>query len=282
MAGLIDPLNDPGDMEALKQDLTEAVIGMEPAVEQEKDHTPADNRIGATQGSSPPVPKKYKGKELTDVIEMHRNLETAYGRMANDLGTQRKLTDELLELKRSGDLDKSTPVAATVSAEQLLDNPTQALNEYLDERDKAVAIATDERLKGMEQKLGQVAFAKAHPDYQTTARSQEFISYINSSPLRTRIAKEAGKGNWNAATELMDDFKRDNSVPGPSATAAAKAAAAKAGLTASSASTGKAGGGKKIYRRADLIQLKLTQPEVYSEATFQAEILAAYAEGRVK
>ena len=37
---------------------------------------------------------------------------------------------------------------------------------------------------------------------------------------------------------------------------------------------------RKVYRRADLIKLKLTDPSRYE--ALQDDILAAYAEGRVK
>jgi hypothetical protein len=38
----------------------------------------------------------------------------------------------------------------------------------------------------------------------------------------------------------------------------------------------------KVYRRADLIRLKMEKPQVYEDPGFQAEILLAYAQGRVK
>jgi hypothetical protein len=38
----------------------------------------------------------------------------------------------------------------------------------------------------------------------------------------------------------------------------------------------------KVYRRLDLIRLKLEDPEAYADESFQREIIKAYAEGRVK
>ena len=37
---------------------------------------------------------------------------------------------------------------------------------------------------------------------------------------------------------------------------------------------------RKVYRRADLIKLKMTDPQRYED--MQPEIMAAYSEGRVK
>jgi hypothetical protein len=47
-----------------------------------------------------------------------------------------------------------------------------------------------------------------------------------------------------------------------------------------SRSSGDSVGGKKVYRRADLINLQVTDPNRY--ATLADEIQSAYAEGRVK
>jgi hypothetical protein len=52
-------------------------------------------------------------------------------------------------------------------------------------------------------------------------------------------------------------------------------------LKAAGVDTGGTGeSSKKIYRRADLIQLKLRDPDRYEQ--LQPEIMAAYAEGRVR
>jgi hypothetical protein len=50
--------------------------------------------------------------------------------------------------------------------------------------------------------------------------------------------------------------------------------------TSETRSSGDSVGGKKIYRRADLINLQVTDPNRY--ASLADEIQSAYAEGRVK
>jgi hypothetical protein len=52
-------------------------------------------------------------------------------------------------------------------------------------------------------------------------------------------------------------------------------------MKAAAVDTGGTGeSGKKIYRRADLIRLKMTDPNRYD--ALSDEIMAAYQEGRVK
>jgi hypothetical protein len=83
--------------------------------------------------------------------------------------------------------------------------------------------------------------------------------------------------------ELMGNWKERSLI-----TNTAKAEEQKALKRSEALKTGKAvsGGssestaGKKIYRRADLIRLKTTNPQRYED--LQDEILSAYADGRVK
>ncbi len=279
MTELVDPTNDPGDLEGLEKDLQEAVT-MEAPVEVEKSHIPEDNRIGDEPGYE--LPAKYKGKSHQDVIDMHKNLESAYGRMANDLGTQRKLTDRLLDLKRTDDLSQNSPEPLPeVSSSDLLDDPTKALGNYLDAREQRLAADTEARLSGIEATMQRESFMAKHSDYESVANSQEFAAWVQLSPLRVRSAQAAIDGDWQAADEILDEYKLAQNVAPPKADPLEEAR--QAGLTSSQASPDAASpSGKKTYRRADLIRLRLEKPEVYSDPGFQTEILAAYDEGRVK
>ena len=279
MTDLVDPTNDPGDLEGLEKDLKEAVT-MEAPAAVEEDHIPADNRISDTHAED--LPAKYQGKTIQDVIDMHRNLETAYGRQANDLGTQRKLTDRLLDLKRTDDLSQnSTEPLPEVSSTELLDNPTQALEGYLGAREQRMAAETEARLSGIESTLAQERFTAKHPNYESIANSPEFAAWVNLSTLRTRTAQNAIDGDYQAASELLDEYQLSAAHATPKDNPLEEAR--QAGLTSSQASPDSAAqSGKKVYRRADLIRLKLEKPEVYSDPGFQTEILEAYAQGRVK
>ena len=280
----IEPTTEIGDLDALESNLKKAV--MDTPAEVEKSHTPPGGvqiRNDDTGLVPTDLPAKYQGKSISEVVEMHKNLESAYGRQANDLGTQRKLTDKLLDLKRTDDLAQNSPEIPDVSSSDLLDNPTQALNVYLDARDKASAESTEDRLAGMEATLAQQSFQNKHGDYVEITNDPAFAAWCSSSPLRSRYAQAAIAGNWTAADELLDEYKNDPTTQKVDASAQALEAAQQVGLTDSSASSGSAaGGGKQIYRRSDLIDLKLRRPRVYEDPQFQAEILLAYAEGRVK
>lgn len=283
MTSLVDPTNEPGDLDGLQKELTEAVTSTtvveagEAALAATTSPAPVENALEKAQELS----GKYEGKSASEVAEMHRNLESAYGRMANDLGTQRKLTDRLLDLKRTDDLTSNSPDPVEVSSTELLDNPTQALDKYLSSRESQLAQATDQRLAQMEASMAQERFTTAHPDHDRIANDPAFAEYLQASPLRTRLAQMAVQGDWSVAADLMTEYKStiNQDAPADNATEAARQVGLEAPRQSTEAAAVKAG---KVYRRADLIRLKLEKPDVYADPGFQDEILRAYAEGRVK
>ena len=276
MADIIDPSNDVGDLDGLEKSLQEAVTANEQTV---KLGPPASEEA---KHAVPELPKKYEGKSITQVIEMHRNLESAFGRQANDLGTQRKLTDRLLDLKRSDDL-AAAPAIPKMKSEDLLDDPTNTLETYFSAREQRAAEATEQRIATLEAGISRTNFITKHSDYESIANDPKFSAWVQASPLRQRNANAALSGDWIIAGELMDEYKAGGPATAQESNDADLRAAAAAGL--SSAGSGSENANikdKKTYRRADLIRLKLTKPDVYADPEFQKEILSAYAEGRVK
>ena len=81
----------------------------------------------ATDNIEQDVPDKFKGKSISDVIESYTQLESEYGRRNSEVGSLRKLTDQLLELG-----DKKQEKAATpkekVDVDTLLNDPDAAIN----------------------------------------------------------------------------------------------------------------------------------------------------------
>jgi hypothetical protein len=277
MASLVDVQNDPGDVEGLQKSLTEAVTA-EKALQQDPTPAPAETK-------DPLAGSKFQGKSMEDILESYNNLESAYGRMANDLGTQRKLTDQLLDLKRDNDLQSNAvEPLPKVDPAQLLDDPTQALDSYLAEREARIRSTYDQRLSQMEANLQADKFMQKHPDFMETGQSEDFRNWATATPIRSKAAAMAAQGDWDAADALLQEYKaegRKSEAPSTDSVEAEARAAAKQVSLESAASEGGTSSGK-IYRRADLIELKLRKPHVYGDPGFQAEILKAYSEGRVK
>lgn len=274
---VVDPTNDAGDLEGLERDLTEAVT----AAKAPEEEAPAAEET--TEASS--IPEKYRGKTLEDVIDMHQNLQSEYGRMANDLGTQRKLTDRLLDLKRTEDLQDNTPAdepLPEISSTDLLDDPSKTLDSYLSRREERLSKTYEQRMAELEGQLAQERFLAKHPEAATLGENEDFQNWLSQSPIRQQAAQQAASGDWTMADALLNEFKSNSASATAEAPKADLEEARKASLTSSG--TGNTAGGSegKIYRRADLIRLKLEKPHVYEDPAFQAEIMRAYQEKRVK
>jgi hypothetical protein len=277
-----------GNLTQLEQDLTTAVQARTTAVKAAKPQQKQTNDDASQGDDAGDLPTKLRGKTPQQIAEMYTNLESAYGRMANDLGTQRKLTDRLLDLKRDTDLQNNTPSRKVeIKSDELLENPTAALERFSQARDAE----NQQRMDRLETSIAAQAFHAQHPDFHTFANDQDFFNWVQSSPIRLRAAAAAQQGAWDVAGDLLSEYKaskartavnKDDDDEGNDTEAAARAAAAAASLESSTQGSAGAKKGGKTYRRTDLMRLRAEKPDVYYGEEFQAEILRAYAENRVK
>lgn len=297
---LVDTTNENG-LDQLQKDLTEAVQTRKAAQSADTEVSKGDagsEDSGAAADDT--LPEKLRGKSLSEIADMYANLESAYGRMANDLGTQRKLTDQLLALddKRSNDLQQNTPPEQQedlrITGTDLLDDPMGTLDKYLERRLASMQTNHEHRLDQIESSMSAERFTAKHGDISAYGQDQQFIGYINASQYRQQLAAKAAQGDYNAADELISEYKSikdmlasqktdDTTDTGQEAQDqdANIEAARKASFEGSSSGDAGAGNGK-TYKRADLIRLKLERPDLYQDPAFQDEIIRAYAEKRVK
>lgn len=299
---LVDLNNEDSDLAELEKGLTEAVHARAETLQGDtKDETGKNATQDAQESHDPDLPDKLKGKSLEDIAAMYKNLESAYGRMANDLGQQRKLTDRLLELKRSEDLEQNggtkqpAPEKVEFTGSQLLDDPMQVLDKYLEAKLGRYQSDSISKVEQLEKSLAERDFIAKHGDISQLGQDPKFAEYVNASPYRVQRAQQAAAGDWVAADELLTDYKalfggqqkdartEESHDAKPEKTSEANSAlkeAQKAQLE--SAGNGQSASNKKHYSRAALMQLRLTNPDKYYDPAFQDEILQAYQEKRVK
>jgi len=230
----------------------------------------------AAAPEAPKIPDKYKGKSLEEIVTMHQEAEKLIGRQAQEVGEVRRLADELLKQQLSQKKEKPPEVENELD---FFEDPQSAVQ-------KAVAshpdvLAAKQAAMQMRQLQTQAALAKKHPDFANVVQDPEFATWVKASPMRVNMyALADAQYDFNAADELISTFKAIKGVRTNEAVTAAqevrktdmKAAAVDVGGTGESS--------KKVYRRADLIRLRMTDPARYE--ALQPEIMAAYAEGRVK
>jgi len=225
-----------------------------------------------TQG----LPDKYRDKSLEDIVRMHQEAEKLIGKQAQEVGEVRKLADELIKQNLSS---KQQPIKEEEPEVDFFENPQKAVQKTIDNHPDVLAA----RQAGLEFKKMQIQqkLAQEHPDYTQIAQDADFVNWVKSSPIRMGLyAKADGEFDYDSANELLSTYKELRGVKSKQ-TEQAGEAARKQNMKAAQVDVGGTGeSSKRIYRRADLIRLKLTDPNRYD--ALSDEIFAAYAEGRVK
>ena len=224
------------------------------------------------------VPEKYQGKSLEEVVQMHQEAEKLLGRQSGEVGELRKVVDDYIS--------SQTPTQApqqTVEPEDDIDyftDPQGAVNRAIENHPK---IREAEQYTVQYKKQSSLATLQAkHPDMQNILSDPKFAEWIKASKIRTQLFVAADQQyDADSADELFTLWKERKVVA--QQTADVEKQARKQTLKA--ASTGNARGSsqgtrKKVYRRADIIKLMRTDPDRYT--ALADEIMAAYAEGRVK
>ena len=224
------------------------------------------------------VPEKYQGKSLEEVVQMHQEAEKLLGRQSGEVGELRKVVDDYIS--------SQTPTQApqqTVEPEDDIDyftDPQGAVNRAIENHPK---IREAEQYTTQYKKQSSLASLQAkHPDMQKILSDPKFAEWIKASKIRTQLFVAADQQyDSDSADELFTLWKERKVVA--QQTASVEKQARKQTLKA--ASTGNARGSsqgtrKKVYRRADIIKLMRTDPDRYT--ALADEIMAAYAEGRVK
>jgi hypothetical protein len=222
------------------------------------------------------IPDKYRGKELSDIIKMHQEAEKLIGKQAQEVGEVRKLADELIKQNLAG---KTQHIKEEEPEVDFFENPQAAVRKTVDNHPDVVAArqaGQDFKKMQIQQKL-----AAEHPDFGQIAQDTDFVNWVKSSPIRIGLyAKADGEFDYDSANELLSTYKQLRGIKAKQTTDAGETQR-KSNLKAATVDVGGSGeSGKRVYRRADLIRLKMTDPNRYD--ALSDEIMQAYADGRVK
>ena len=222
------------------------------------------------------IPNFYRDKSLEDVIKMHQEANKLIDRQGKEVGEIRKLADELIKQNLSSNKQSIKEEQPEVD---FFENPKEAIRQTVDNHPDVVAgrqAAYDFKKMQIQQKL-----AQEHPDFGQVASDPDFANWVKSSPIRINLfAKADGEFDYDSANELLTTYKQLRGVKAKQ-TSDAGEATRKTNLKAASVDVGGSGeSGKRVYRRADLIRLKMTDPNRYE--ALSDEIMQAYSEGRVK
>ena len=235
----------------------------------------------ATESSE--IPSKFAGKSTEEIIDSYTNLEKELGRKAQEVGELRKLSDSFLQAevaRTKQNPQDNTPLETKDNDVDFFDDPNRAVNNMIENHPKFQEF---QQFQAQQAQAGAEARLKqTHPDFTDVIKDTAFQEWVQDSPIRMQMFQAADAYNFDAANELLTNWK-DRSMISKTQEVKEKAEverkeALKAGTAESRTSSGSSKGGK-TYRRADLIRLKMENPSRYE--SLQDEIYNAYAEGRV-
>ena len=226
----------------------------------------------------PEIPSKFQGKSVEEIVSSYENLEKELGRKGQEIGELRQLTDQILKQQVTTQTETAEEQEEEVD---FFDDPNHAVSKAIENHPKFREFEEQQKVQMAQATTRQLE--TAHPDYLEVVADPKFQEWVKESPIRTQLYVHAHNYDLNSAMELMGNWKErsliTNTAKAEEEKTAKRSRALKDGKAVSRASS-EATAGKKIYRRADLIRLKTTDPQRYED--LQDEILSAYSEGRVK
>lgn len=220
------------------------------------------------------IPERYRGKSAKDLIRMHQEAEKLMGRHSQEVGELRRVVDDFIKQQT---VVKEAPKEEDVD---FFTDPEKAIDARLAKHPKLIEA---ERLNAeLSKERALMALQKAHPDFSDIVQNDEFKEWVAKSKVRSELLNRADQRyDFEAADELFTTWKERQDMLKNTATIqqADRKAQIKQASTGATRGSGEPQG-KKIYRRSDIVDLMRKDPDRYM--ALQPEIMAAYAEGRVK
>jgi hypothetical protein len=221
---------------------------------------------------------KYSNKSVAEVARMHQEAERLLGKQGSELGDLRKVVDDYIE----SNLEKyksNSPAQPSEPEVDIFDEPDQYVNSRVENNPK---------IKQMEEFLAQQQKEAVHnkilqkyPNIAETVNDNNFVEWIKSSRVRQELLNRMNNWDFDAADELLGNWDERKEVV--SKTASMQEEDKK--QQRKKASTGSTKGSsepssRKIYRRSDIVNLMINDPERYKANVDEFD--RAYREGRVK
>jgi hypothetical protein len=224
------------------------------------------------------IPEEFRGLSQGELARKLKHSYREMGKQANELGEIRKLADELIKSQLQPKKEPEQPKEV-----DFFENPQEAIKRAV-ETNPTVLEARQYAIRAQQEQAKQ-KLHQMHPDLNQVIGSSDFANWVSASPVRKQLLVNADQGyDLNAAHELISTYKELRGVKQQQQqrqASDAEISARNQALKSASVDTGGSGETtKKIYRRADLIRLNMTDRAKYE--SMQDEIMQAYAEGRVR
>jgi len=221
------------------------------------------------------IPEKYRGKSAKDIVRMHQEAEKLLGRQSSEVGELRKLVDNFI-------LSQTQSAKPTEEEDDVdfFEDPQKAVERAIAKHPKIKA--AEEMASTMRQQSVHEMLKAKHPDFGSILNNPAFAEWVQSSKVRLELFARADQQyDFDAADELLSTYKERMRIVDQTKEVEEK----EIKRQRKAASTGRGNGSgegrsRKVYRRADIINLMQNDPSRYLELA--DEITLAYSEGRVK
>jgi hypothetical protein len=226
------------------------------------------------------IPEKYKGKSAKDIARMHMEAEKALGRQGSEVGELRRLVDDFIKAQTVAKTQQQAPAEDDVDEVDFFADPKAAISKAIEKHPKVKA--AEELTLSMKKAEALATLKSNHPDFQEIVQSPGFAEWVGKSKVRQELFLRADQAyDFDAANELLSTYKERQAVVEKTKAVeqVERKQAVKAASTGSAKGSGEAAS-RKTYRRADIIDLMVRNPDRYAQLA--DEIMQAYAEGRVK
>ena len=151
------------------------------------------------------IPTKYAGKSLQDVIEMHQNVEQAFGKQGTEVGAQRKLIQSLLEAQNKQTTIEEPQEEPVAFEDAFYADPAQAVNSAIENHPDVLKAKEERVLSAQQQQLS--VLEKSYPDWEKRVADKQFQDWIGKSKIRTEMFRKADtEYNPDYAIELFDTY----------------------------------------------------------------------------
>ena len=251
--------------------------------EQEEILEEATNEEADVQPEEEPedIPEKYKGKQLKDVIQMHKEAEKLLGRQSSEVGELRKIIDEFVKTQ----LASNTQTSPQVVEEDVdfFDDPKLAVQKTAEQllKDHPALKEVEELNRSLRAQQARAQVKANHPDFEDILSDDKFKQWISKSNVRMELYERADKSfDFDAADELFTSWKERQATIAETAKVHEKDRKRQVKAASSGSANGTGEASRKIYRRADIIKLMQNDPDRYMQIA--DEIAEAYEQGRVK
>jgi hypothetical protein len=222
----------------------------------------AERRENAETGFE--MPSQFRGKTAEEIARSYVELQKLNSKQAQDLGTMRKLADQLLESPRQLEPPSQQPAATEpeeeVTVDTLYENTEGTIARVAQKAVGGRVESLEKRLEERDRKDALAAFEAAHPDWKEKIQTDEFAEWAKAKPYRLQLVQSFDRYDFDAGDALFSMYedekgKAREDTQEREAERQQKLAAAKRETPSASTAGGK--GKEGTYSRSNLLKARL-------------------------